>query len=188
MSGLLSLHEAMNANLQTFPSLNPQHLELGVIEQKLGQRYYQSILYRGQTLRLQTPAVHLTSLTYDYYYSGVAILIPISNWVRQQFDILDDFVRDKAVVPDTLITNTDHMYKPLQSGKEIYLLLDDACTITRETNDDIIDLITPPLLEEGSYSFAIDFSHVYYGYHMHGYKYSLNYRIKHIHFKPDVVE
>ena len=113
MSGILSLSEAMNADLKTFPSLNRQHLTLGAIEQKIGKRYYQSILYGGQTLRLQTPAVHMASLTYDRYYSGVAVLISMSKWLRQQFDILDDFVRDTAVIPDALNSKTDHMYKPM---------------------------------------------------------------------------
>lgn len=191
LSGIISLQEAMNADTIALPSLNRQQLQLGNIEESETCRksYYQPILYDGQKLRIQTPAVHMASLTYNKYSSGVAVLISISTWLRQQFKILDEFVRDNVIVPETLksdIVFGQRLYKSIQHGENIYLILDKSCTMTQESEDGIIDL-TPqsqPSLGEGYYSFAIEFQHVYFGYHYYGYLYSINYRIKHIHFKP----
>ena len=166
----------MRADLMTVPSLNRQHLELGTMEAKAGQRYYQPIRYHGQTLRLQTPAVFMSSLIYDTYTSGQAVLVKTSPWLRQQLDILDDFVRETVVIPEALKPETRQPYKPIQQGKSIYLILDEACTMTTESG-------VPT--GKGFYSFAIEFTHVYFGFHYHGYQCSVNYCIKHIHFKPE---
>ena len=184
MSGILTLSEAMNADLATIPSLNPQHLELGVRQQNFGLRYHQPIHYHGQTLRIQTPAVSMTGLEYNRYACGVAVLITISPWLRQQFDILDDFVRKN------LSLASHSFYKPLQCGQHIYLILDDTCAITQETDKHKMEVChrSRPRFGKGHYSFAIEFTHVYHGQHLFGYTCSLNYRIKHVHFKPEPLE
>ena len=176
----------MNADLATIPSLNPQHLELGIKEQKLGMRYHQPIRYHDQILRIQTPAVYMSSLSYNTYSCGVAVLINMSSWLRQQFNILDDFVRDSIALP----YKSDHFYKPLQSGQHIYLILDEACVFTQETDKHKMEVYhqSRPRFGKGHYSFTIEFTHVYYGHHLFGYTCSLNYRIKHVHFKPEPLE
>ena len=176
MSGILTLDEAMRADLMTIPSLNPQHLELGTLEAKAAPRYYQPIRYHGQTLRLQTPAVYMPALIYDYYTSGEAVLVQTTPWLRQQLDIVDAFVRETAVIPEALKSETRQPYKPIQQGKHIYVIVDDACTMTTESN-------IP--MGPGFYSFAIEFMYVYYGFHYYDYQCSVNYRIKHIHFQPE---
>ena len=191
LSGIISLQEAMNGDTLSIPSINRQQLELGPIVEYTPRHkcHYQPISYGGQKLRIQTPAVKMTSLIYHTYSCGDAILISISKWLRQQFNILDEFVRTTFTIPKKLkceFLNTDHLYKPIQDGENIYLIMDETCTMTQDTEDGIVE-ITPksrPSFGEGHYSLAIEFSHVYIGYHYLGHLYSVNYRVKHVHFKP----
>ena len=190
MSGLLSLQEAMNADLMTFPSLNPHHLELGGIEYMLSHCAFQGITYQGESLLLQTPAIHMSSLKYDRIDSQSVALISVSPWLRQQFDILEDLVRETIANPNNSAWRRDRVYKPLPSGNEIYIILTNPFRVTQETNNGIINKPRFQDLGEGTYSFVIDFSHVYFADHNDGSGHycSLYYRLKHIHFKPDVVE
>ena len=192
-SGILSLDDVFNGEAKTLPSLNPQKLELGTIEQKQLKTYvptyYQPIFYSGEKLILQTPAVHMLRLSYHTYSVGDAILVPISKWLRQQFRIIDSFLCDAVVVPDPLLAkcpNQINPYKSIQHGEKIYLIMKDTCFITQETEDGIVRLpaLSLPPMSEGLYSFTIEFTHVYFGRHNYNALYSVNYRITDIHFKP----
>ena len=55
------------------------------------------------TLVLQTPAVELPCLTCHQYSAGDVILVSVSPWLRQQFNIIDDFVRDAVMIPQDLL-------------------------------------------------------------------------------------
>ena len=191
LSGILSLDDAFNMET-TFSSLNPHKLELGDIEESRNKTffpsYYQPILYGGVKLVLQTPAVDMSGLAYHTYLAGDAILIPISNWLRQQFNILDDFVRDTVVIPNALLEKwpyNNYSYKPICKDNPIYLIMNKSCCITQETQDDTTELLalTHPPLSEGQYSLTLEFDHVYIGWHRHKCLYSINFRVSHIHFK-----
>ena len=177
MNGLLTLDEAMNADDLSFPSLNPQRLELGIMKQKRVHRFYQSLLYNGQTLCLQTPAVYMSSLKFGFIRSYTSIRITNSPWLSQQFNILNDFVRETAIVPDDLQPN---FYNPLPRGRELNLCLDKSCRIMQDTKDDIIELPPETQLGSGKYTFVIKIKHVYFCY-----IYFLTYCISHIYFKAD---
>ena len=101
LSGIITLHEAMNMNERTIPSLNPQQLELGKLEGSNSKTYfpsyYQPITYGGLKLVIQTPAIEIASLVYRRYPVGYAVLFPISKWLRQQFSIIDKFVHASVV-------------------------------------------------------------------------------------------
>ena len=83
LSGIITLHEAMNTNERTIPSLNPQQLELGKLEESNSKTYfpsyYQPISYGGLKLVIQTPAIEMASLVYRRYPVGDAVLFPISK-------------------------------------------------------------------------------------------------------------
>ena len=85
LSGILSLHDAFNTETLTFPSLNPQHLTLGDIEECDIKTYFpsytQPILYDGIPLVLQTPAVLMPCLTYHHHSAGDAVFMTVSPWL-----------------------------------------------------------------------------------------------------------
>ena len=171
--------------------IDPHQLTLGDIEETrlktFFPSYYQSLTYGGQPLQIQTPDIRMSSLIPDHYFSGEAIELPLSTWLRYQFHIIDDFERDLVKVPETLLkkslTSKDR-YKPLPTGEKIYLLLDKTCTLSQETEHGVVDLSSCSSLGEGDYSLTLEFPHVYIGWHLFGYLYSVNVRVKHIHFKP----
>ena len=124
LSGILSLHDAFNTETCTLPSLNPRQLTLGDIKDKDLSRYYQSytqaILYGGIKLVLQTPAVPMLGLAYHHYSVGDAVRMTASAWLRQQFNIIDTFVKDEF--PTTLLKkwdDRDYSYKSLCQAKGV---------------------------------------------------------------------
>ena len=193
LSGLLSLNDTFNTESMSFASLNPQKVELGLTEESHVRHslpsYYQPILYEGIKLVLQTPAVHMSCLTYKHYSAGEAIYVPISPWLRQQFDIIDDYVRDHVIIPDALLAKWpygDHRFKAIWESHHLYLIINESCYITQDTKDGVIELPTTsqPTLGEGVYSLTLEFPHVYIGWHDNDAVYSVNYRVSHIHFRP----
>ena len=192
LSGLLSLNDALNTESPSFPSLNPQKLELGPMEESHVRHslpsYYQPILYDGNKLVLQTPAVHMSCLTYKHYSAGEAIYVPISPWLRQQFDIIDDYVRDHVTIPDDILAKWpygNHRFKAIWESHHLNLIMNESCCITQDTKDGVIELSTTsrPTLGEGVYSLTLEFPHVYIGWHDNDVVYSVNYRVNHIHFR-----
>ena len=190
---IILLHDAMNVNEGTMPSLVPQQLEFGKLETSNSKSYFpsydQPILYGGLKLVIQTPAIKMDSLVYHRYPVGDAVLLPISKWLRQQFNIIDKFVQDSVVIPQDLLSKWPYhaySYKPILEDDNMFLIMKESYVITQETENDIIDLSSDcyPTLGEGIYSFAIEFDKVHIGWHNRGRLYSINYRVTHIHYKP----
>ena len=191
LSGILSVQDAFT--METFPSLNSDKLGLGTVKQFDSKAYFpsyrQPILYDNVKLVLQTPAVEMPCLTYHHYSAGEAILVSVSKWLRQQFNIIDDFVRDAVTIPQDLLSKwpyNSYAYKPICQDDLLYLIMSKTCSITQETNDGLIELspASRPPLSEGLYSLTLSFEHVYLGWHRYNCLYSCNFRITHIHFKP----
>ena len=193
LSGILSLQDAFNTETITFPSLNPQHLTLGNIKERDSKTYFpsyiQPILYDGIKLVLQTPAVLMPGLTYHHYSAGDAVLMTVSSWLRQQFNIIDQFVRDAVTIPQGLLFKwpyRGYSYKPICQDVNLYLIMNSSCSITQETEEGVVELspTSRPSLSEGFFSLKLEFEHVYIGWHNYGCLYSVNFRVAHIHFKP----
>ena len=191
LSGLVSLQDAFT--METFPSLNPDHLELGPAKQRDSKAYFphyhQPIFYGGIPLVLQTPAVEMPGLTYRHYAAGEAILMAVSPWLRQQFNIIDAFVREAVTIPHDLLSKwpyRSYSYKPICQDDLVYLILHKSCTITQDTDDGRIDCspASRPPLSEGLYSLTLSIDYVYLGWHRHNCLYSTHFRITHIHFQP----
>ena len=195
LSGVLSLHDAF-ATEETFPSLNPHKLALGGVEDRRTRfpSYHQPLLYDGKKLVIQTPAVEISDLDYHQYSAGDAILIPVSPWLRQQFNIIDAFLRDAVTIPQNLrskwpyvLNPDDHdYYKPICHLNPLYLIMSPTCCMTQEDDTTEIPMKTRPVLREGLYSLTLEFSHVYMGWHHYGCLYSVNFRVTRIHYKPNV--
>ena len=137
LSGILSVQDAFT--METFPSLNSDKLGLGTVKQFHGYEAYfpsyrQPILYDNVKLVLQTPAVEMPCLTYHRYSAGEAILVSVSKWLRQQFNIIDDFVRDAVTIPQDLLSKwpyNSYAYKPICQDDLLYLIMSTSSDITK---------------------------------------------------------
>ena len=191
LSGILSLHDAFNT--ETWPSLNPNQLTLGDVKDKDLTRYFQSytqpILYGDIKLVLQTPAVPILGLVYHHYSAGAAVRMTVSPWLRQQFNMIDAFVKDAVTIPTPLLKKWGkhpYSYKPICQDKDLFMIMSPTCRLTQDTEDGVVELSmnSYPVLSEGWMSLTLDFEHVYIGWHRSSCLYSVNYRVTHIHFKP----
>ena len=195
--GILSLQEAMNSDVMTTPSLNPQHLELENLQPHTTKipvsdnlpRYRQPLLYDGCRLTIQAPAVDLRAVFYKQSNAGDSVLVPVTNWLQHQFSILDMFVCENVTVPHELRQQwsfqTDDLYTPIYKGRNICIQLSRFCRFTQSVNGQFTDLPCQPRPKfgVGRYTYTIEVPNVYIGPHKSGHLISLNMFVSRIHFE-----
>ena len=198
LKGILSLQEAMNSETLTAPSINPHQLELLPVEPHYPKaavsdnlpRYTQRILYGGCKLMIQVPAVKLQSLLYKANIAGESVIVPVENWLRHQFSILDIFISENVTVPPELRRHSavpdENLYKDIYNGKNLCMKLGRFCRFTQMVGDQLVDIpcIPRPNFGVGRYSFSIEIPYVYIGPHKSGALYSLTMMVTRIHFEP----
>ena len=187
-----------NPNSMTTASLNPQQLELGKPEQYIPKvpvsdtlpRYHQTISYGGCKLNIQVPASELFALIYsNKSMYGDAVLVPVSKWLKQQFELINMFVERNACIPNELSmqwsVNLPSYYKPIYDGHNIFISMSKFCRFTEEVNGNLIDLPCQPRpnFGKGLYSFTIEVPYVYIGPHQAGHLYTTQLRVTRIHFQ-----
>lgn len=202
LPGLLSLQEAMSISVESpaIASIDSSKLHLGDkrevnnLTQQAFVRYYQDIDYDGAKLILQTPAVKLSGLKYHQSKYSQAIVVPVGNWLRQQFNILDDFAVSHVELPNELVQAWPFklavLYKHFYEGNYMCINVGKYCAFTEGLTDYNFEQIkTPPLpvFGCGSYSFTIEIPSIYVGPHKTGALYSFVSRIVRVHYQPDIV-
>ena len=204
LSGIYSFQDVMSNNLQTKQSLNPNRLELGAVKQVPSAtalpnhppcpRYHQDVRYGGVKLFIQTSQIKRNYLRFDKSFLGVAVLIPIDSWLRQQLDIIDNFVRNHVDIPKDLLSVWPYQrqcfYKPFHDSQNMYIDLGLYCKFTQGTGTDYKILPENPLPEfgKGTYTFSIEVPKVYIGPHKDGSLVSMNIRVVHIHYEPETFD
>lgn len=202
LPGLLSLQEAMSISVAspTLASIDPSKLKMGErrevnkSSQEVFIRYYQDITYDGTKIHLQTPAVKLTGLKYVQSKYHQAIVIPVGNWLRQQFNILDDFALSHMELPNDLVQawpfKLATLYRHFYEGNYMSINLGKYCIFTQGLDDFTSEQIQSPPLPQfgcGSYSFTIEIPDIYVGPHKAGALFSYVSRIVRVHYQPDIV-
>ena len=124
----------MNTDTSTnAPSINPQHLQLGKLEQYIPKtpvsdtlpRYKQSISYGGCNVSIQTSSSELHALIYSSKsLYGDAVLVPVCKWLQEQFDILDFYVDGNVHIPNELAlqwsSSVPGLYMSIYKGHNIF--------------------------------------------------------------------
>ena len=111
---------------------------------------------------------------------GESVIIPVSAWLRLQFDLLEAFVANAVTVPQQLLLQWPHKlsnyYKPIYDGKFISVSLSRWCRFSQVVNGHTMAMPSQPRpnFGMGRYSFTIDVPHVYIGPHKSGHLYSIN--------------
>lgn len=193
---LFLFQEAMNTD--TASSIDPQELSLGPREQYIPKtpvsdtlpRYKQTVMYKGCKVCIQVPASQLFALIYSSKAMyGDAVLVPVTQWLREQFAILDTFLERNVRLPNELTlrwsASLPGYYKSIYNGNNIFIFMSKYCRFTQEVNGNLIDLPSQPRpnFGKGRYAFTIEVPDVYIGPHKSGHLYSPNLRVTHIHFQ-----
>ena len=181
-------------------SIDPSKLKLGeerevnISDQQAFIRYYQDITYDGTRMLIQTPAVKLSGLKYIQSKYNHGVVIPVGNWLRQQFNILDDFALGHVELPNDLVQawpfKLATLYKHFYEGNYIAINIGKFCAFTQGLDDfSSAQLKSPPLPQFGcgSYSFTIEIPNIYVGPHKAGALFSFVTRIVRVHYQPDIV-
>ena len=191
----------MNTTGNTIQTMQPQELELGKVEQHIPKvpvsdtlpRYHQTLSYSGCKLCLITAPVELHALLYSSKaLYGDSVLVPVSDRLRHQFEMINDFVRNTVLIPNELSlqwsASLSCYYKPIYEGKNIFISLSKFCRFTQEVNGRVMDLPSQPRpnLGVGRYVFTIDVPYVYIGPHKSGHLYTTHLCVTRIHFLPAV--
>ena len=186
----------MNCDTMTAPSLNMEHLEISQPE-KLSMkipvsdnipRYKLTLSYQGCKLVIQTPAVEQEGTFYKDNIVGESIILPVSSWLRHQFNILDLFALEVVTVPDDLRRHwqaKENMYKAIYNGKNICVKLSQFCRFTQTVDGQVVDVpCNPrPRFGHGRYSYTLEIPSFYMGPHKAGEMYSLTMFINRVHFE-----
>lgn len=187
---------------ETVPSLNSDEIQLKdatpgnkvipvLPDQPAYPRYNQRIEYNGSRLILQTPPMLMDGLECrPSCVGGYSLLIPISLWTRQQFDIIEEYIRKTVKVPSDLLQmwpdkRLDY-YKSLYRGNNMYINLGRFYKVTKAKTLSIVESVpSQPLPDfgKGLYSFQIEIPQVYIGPHKDGHLFSINMRIVRMHFQ-----
>ena len=121
---------------------------------------------------------------------SVSLRLPINDWLRKQFDIIEDFVRHNADLTNLPSTSSDKVftYKPLWRGYQMYISVSPLCSFN------LYNTVTGKLQSadlssmngKGTYSYCVSVPYIYIGAHKNGEDYSLSLEITSMILTPDV--
>ena len=145
----------------------------------------QFICYENSKLQLLTPTFHSTGLKVVQNADDYSALIPIDNWLRQQFNVIESFVQQNV----DRSQSGSSVYKPLWSGDMMYIRMSRWCNVFRRSGEpnryDSIDMKTP--LGKGTFSITIEVPYIYIGPHKNGENFSITLRVTQIVFNPEPI-
>ena len=153
-------------------------------------RYEQKVNYLGNKLQFYSEKIHMTDIEYvgTFFHMGRAVFIPIDKNLRQQLNILEEFVKANVEIPEDLssFSEDENVYKPLYSGPQMHIQLSKFCKFYRNNRkipyEDKQDL---PTFGKGTYQFQIEVPHIYIGPHQNGKLVSISLCVTGINFCPD---
>ena len=150
--------------------------------------YRQSISYQDGALRLMVVDVTVDDLPRRDFDKSVSFSIPVTLWLRRQFNIIEQFVKDNvdlASLP-SCSSNKDFVYKPLWHGHSMYVSVSPACTFHRfNSPPGELQPVDMSLIHgRGKYSFTIALPYIYIGPHKKGEDYSLSLELVQVIFTP----
>lgn len=162
--------------------------EITKVLQQGNQRFKQPLTYDGKRLLLTTGAIPSSEIKLSANDYGKCALIPVSPWLRQQLDTIEDYVIGNIAIPPCLLPwsardQNDSPYKKIWEGKSLYLPLSNWAKFLRQDADHLTD-IQPGELGDGTYEMCISIEGVYFGYHKDNKLASITMRIQQILFNP----
>lgn len=152
--------------------------------------YRQSISYQDANLQLMVSNVAMEELPRNDFGKSVSFRLPITDWLRKQLDIVEEFVTDNvdlASLPESS-SNKTFVYKPLWRGPQMYVSVSPRCDF--QCYDSATGVLQSSSLSnmrgKGTYTFTLSVPFIYIGPHKKGEDYSLSLEIVQIIFYPFV--
>lgn len=169
--------------------------KLGKVRSDNKSQYRVPIYYDDAKLKLSTHSFETKGLILSSHKNdNKSALVPISQWLRKQLNVIELFVKQNLKLPLDLVPEwhptypLDDPYKPLWHKDSMFLPLSKWCRFFQHTEKGGYELTPSEKVGEGTYSLTIDIAHVYVGPHKSSNKmFSLQPRVVQVLYKANVV-
>lgn len=148
--------------------------------------YRQYVLHNEHKLILQSPTFQQNGLIFRENKGQRAIIVPIDPWLRSQFNVLENFIKEKVTIPDEVLQVVgEAKYKPLWDRERMCISVSQWCAYFRDNGDGAFEQIPANShFGDGTYNVSVEVPYVYIGPHKDGYSFSLTLRIVQVVYKP----
>ena len=152
--------------------------------------FKQPLKYNEKRLQLNTGPIPSSELKFSSNDYGKCVLLPVSQWLRQQLDTIEDFVIANIAIPPSLLPwnardENDTPYKKIWEGKTLYLALSNWSKFFRQDSGNLTEIQLGEL-GDGTYQMWINIEGVYFGPHKDNKLASITMRIQQILYEPTV--
>ena len=153
------------------------------------RKFKQELFYRNNRLVLRTEPIPSEKFKVVENQYGTYVSLPVSSWLRQQFDTIEEYVTLNMIIHPVLADGwkardeKDTPYKRIWDGDNVFIPLSNWCSYLRQ-DEDYLSEIKKNEMGEGTYEVAISVSGIFFGQHKDNKLASLTMRIQSILFKP----
>ena len=152
--------------------------------------FKQPLKYNEKRLQLNTGPIPSSELKFSSNDYGKCVLLPVSQWLRQQLDTIEDFVIANIAIPPSLLPwnardENDTPYKKIWEGKTLYLALSNWSKFFRQDSGNLTEIQLGEM-GDGTYQMWINIEGVYFGPHKDNKLASITMRIQQILYEPAV--
>ena len=171
--------------------LRAPHETTKVLQPSNGNRtFHQDLCYNGKRLVLRTASIPSSNIKFSENHSGKRILIPVSMWLRKQFNVIEEYAILNMTFPSDIGVawqardDNDTAYKKIWGGDTICLYISNWCKFYRQDSNSMTE-IQPHELGNGNYVLDISIPGVYFGHHRDNKLASLTMRVQQIAYIPE---
>ena len=182
----------------TQPSIRPDFLSLKSVEDKtkvpnpspLQHSFKQPLRYCDRPLVFETGLLSSADVQLMKNPYGEFAVIPMSAFLREQLNIIEEFVTVHMDIPTILSigwkarNDQDSIYKKLWEGDRLAIPLSHWCGYFKQVGNQTIPIQRTDLAE-GLWNVTFSVSGLYYGYHKDNKLVSLSLHTKSILYKPN---
>lgn len=170
--------------------LKPMYEVTKVLNATPNQRKFkQDLTYRNSRLVLRTGDIPTDKVKILQNQYGKYVSLPLDPWIRQQLNILEEFLITNLSIPSVLCEgwkareDTDTPYKCIWDGEQIFIGLSKWCSYFRQ-DPEYLSETSFSEMGDGTLSIAISLLGVYYGPHKDNKLASLSMFVQSILYKP----
>ena len=117
-------------------------------------------------------------LTRKDFPKTVSFRIPVNDWLRKQFDIIEDFAQTSVNLSVLASSSSKKVftYKPLWEGNEMFVSASPRCRYLKfnSSTGELETVDVSSMSEKGKCTVTLEVSHIYIGPHKNGEDYSLS--------------
>ena len=150
-------------------------------------RYKQDLKYEHRRLVLNTGPIPCTELTIADNSFGKYMKLPVSKWLRKQFDTVEEYVTLNISLPQLLKWQArdekDTPYKAIWDGDSIMISVSKWCKVLQSEKGELTE-IDASQIANGTCEVFIPVEGIYFGPHKDNKLASISLRVQQIIYKP----